>query len=583
MKKFIVALTLLALVALPAAAMAAAEFSLGGYIKLDTWWDSTQVGKNLNTPVYRDNNFDNHHGRYQATAQSSRFNFTIKGPDLFGAKTSGFIEVDFDQQGDTRQSASNSFVPRMRHAFFRLDWPETQILFGQYWGTFCDFYPESVQDGPYQFHGCATQRLAQVRVTQKFAGDWTVAFLVGAPYDPAATDNATINAVPSGLLTSATTPGWVRPSAAADEIQVPAGIPYLAARDNYSGGLFGQRSEMPQFQIQLKYEKDLWGKAAFYGRPRGFTAEVSAGWQRTNYPAGYIVGNTFGPNAYLGNANSLFAGNNVMVENTPVRYQNIGTNRWTLNRQNDTQNLDSWMVQATVFIPILTTKTPNLAGTASATVQFYIGQGLSAFGNGLDSDNSYFGFKGLSVGFPYQFAASTLWPQPLTLLNDFNRKLQKRYGGYIQAQYYFSNEWYLNFVYGFSKAWGVDVNDRNLLLVANNFSQAIYGVGNTSAGFSNFWGNTYLSNQDQTKFWHEFNLALYYRPIQAMKFGLQYSYMRTDYFQYTGAAFAQPSAVVPPGFPSNGNPGTSLYGTASSRISNKGDNHRVEFGAWFYF
>ena len=33
------------------------------------------------------------------TAQGSRFNFTIKGPKLWGATTTGFIEMDFDGSG----------------------------------------------------------------------------------------------------------------------------------------------------------------------------------------------------------------------------------------------------------------------------------------------------------------------------------------------------------------------------------------------------------------------------------------------------------------------------------------------------
>ncbi len=37
-----------------------------------------------------------HHGRLKFTAQGSRFNFTIKGPKLWGAQTTGFIEMDFD-------------------------------------------------------------------------------------------------------------------------------------------------------------------------------------------------------------------------------------------------------------------------------------------------------------------------------------------------------------------------------------------------------------------------------------------------------------------------------------------------------
>ncbi len=45
MKKTILVLVVLALL-IPAAAFAATEFSLGGFIKLDTFWDSTQNTKN---------------------------------------------------------------------------------------------------------------------------------------------------------------------------------------------------------------------------------------------------------------------------------------------------------------------------------------------------------------------------------------------------------------------------------------------------------------------------------------------------------------------------------------------------------
>ena len=48
MKKFIVFAVVLALL-VPSLAMAATEFSLGGFIKMDTMWDSdTGVGKNMN-------------------------------------------------------------------------------------------------------------------------------------------------------------------------------------------------------------------------------------------------------------------------------------------------------------------------------------------------------------------------------------------------------------------------------------------------------------------------------------------------------------------------------------------------------
>ncbi len=48
-------------------------------------------------------------------------------------------------------------------------------------------------------------------------------------------------------------------------------------------GLAGSSSETPQLQGKLAYEADLWGKAPFYGRPRGFVAQVTGAWQRTRY------------------------------------------------------------------------------------------------------------------------------------------------------------------------------------------------------------------------------------------------------------------------------------------------------------
>ena len=95
MRKIIILAVALALL-VPASAFAATEFSLGGFIKLNTFWDSTQNNSNLTNPVDRDNDDSFHHGRFNMKAQETRFNFTIKGPKLWGAQTTGFLEMDFD-------------------------------------------------------------------------------------------------------------------------------------------------------------------------------------------------------------------------------------------------------------------------------------------------------------------------------------------------------------------------------------------------------------------------------------------------------------------------------------------------------
>ncbi|MEJ2226421.1 MAG: hypothetical protein P8X49_14940, partial [Syntrophobacterales bacterium] len=121
----------------------------------------------------------------------------------------------------------------------------------------------------------------------------------------------------------------------------------------------------------------------------------------------------------------------------------------------------------------------------------------------------------------------------------YTRKLMKRYGGYIQAQYYFNNEWYFSYLYGFSKAYGV-TQARNAYL------QAI-GVNN---------GYEFATGGDPIKFIQEHNVSLFYRPNKNFKFGLSYVYLDQDYFQIT---------------------------TVSSNMTSVGRNHRVQFAGWFFF
>ena len=66
-------------------------------------------------------------------------------------------------------------------------------------------------------------------------------------------------------------------------------------------------------------------------------------------------------------------------------------------------------------------------------------------------------------------------------------------------------------------------------------------------------------------------LTLWYRPIQAIKFGLQYSYAAANYF-----AYAYPTGQ------SRRRAGRSAAANNVNR-SNFGDDHRVEFVGFFYF
>ena len=40
-------------------------------------------------------------------------------------------------------------------------------------------------------------------------------------------------------------------------------------------------------------------------------------------------------------------------------------------------------------------------------------------------------------------------------LLNYDAELLKKFGGFVEGQYYFTNQWFVNAVYGVSKAYGV--------------------------------------------------------------------------------------------------------------------------------
>jgi hypothetical protein len=464
MKKILVFAVILGLL-VPAAAFAAAEFSLGGFVKLDAFWDSTQQGKNLNGVVLRNNDPNFHHGQTRFTAQGSRFNFTIKGPKAFGAQVTGFMEMDFDQQNTPDvASASSVYTPRMRHAMFRLNWPTTELLFGQYWSLFCSWYAEAAEDGPLQATGTPTARLPQIRYTQKFMSDWAVMALVGMANSAVLTNNT----------------------------------PYSVNSNN------GSATETPQIQASLKYEHDWWGKAAYYGAPTPLTIQVMGGWQRAIARTG-------------ANAVSPF--------NTT--YNGAGALN-TLAVRNNNNYTDPWMAMGSFFIPVIPTHSANLAGTASILTQWWMGQGVQAFGFNGDGTAVFKLNNNLANG-----------QNPLA-----DVELVKRWGGFVQGQYYFNNQWFMNVAYGITHTWGVDQS----VIRVNGVNVSQYGFNGVNAQINSM---------------QQIDATLWYRPIQALKFGLQYSYAQANFWTRLG--------------------GNAAGNAQNVNFQNEGGEHRVEFAGYFFF
>jgi hypothetical protein len=143
-----------------------------GFVKNDFFFDTRQVVSAREghfllypTPVSLDvdDKDINAQGGLNFLSIQSRLTGKITGPDAFGAKTSGVIEGAFFGHSNLD---INGF--RLRHAFVKLDWTNTQLLFGQYWHMM--FVPEcfpgtiSFNTGvPFQYFS----RNPQIRLTQK--------------------------------------------------------------------------------------------------------------------------------------------------------------------------------------------------------------------------------------------------------------------------------------------------------------------------------------------------------------------------------------------------------------------------------
>jgi hypothetical protein len=147
--------------------------SFSGFVKNDVFYDSRQIvsareGHFLLWP--KDQDLDavdediNATSSFNMLAVQSRLSGTITGPEAFGAKTSGKIEGDFFAQAN-----DNINLFRLRHAFVKMDWENTQLLFGQYWNP---MFVTSCFPGTVSFNtGSPIQPFArnpQVRLTQTF-------------------------------------------------------------------------------------------------------------------------------------------------------------------------------------------------------------------------------------------------------------------------------------------------------------------------------------------------------------------------------------------------------------------------------
>ncbi len=113
------------------------ELKWSGYVKSDFFWDSRQTisareGHFLLFPAAVSEDPDgkdiNATPNLNFLSIQSRLSLGITGPDVLNAKTSAKIEGDFFGQLN-----DNINLFRLRHAYFKMKWEKTDLLFGQYW------------------------------------------------------------------------------------------------------------------------------------------------------------------------------------------------------------------------------------------------------------------------------------------------------------------------------------------------------------------------------------------------------------------------------------------------------------------
>lgn len=111
--------------------------SLHGFVKSDLLFDTRQTvsvrdGHFMlfpkNEELDRDGVDINANPTLNMLSIQTRLKVLATGPDVWGAKTSGYIEAEFF---GTTDADMNGF--RLRHAFVKLQWPKTMLMAGQYW------------------------------------------------------------------------------------------------------------------------------------------------------------------------------------------------------------------------------------------------------------------------------------------------------------------------------------------------------------------------------------------------------------------------------------------------------------------
>jgi hypothetical protein len=163
------------------------NLSIGGFARLDYVYNSQNLG-NLGFllpggSLNRSGSVAEKQDQSIFTARVSRFWLKVAGPTFLGAKTGALIEADFVGLTAANNNSNENGELRMRHAYGTIDWPNTQVMFGQFWDIFGPAAASTVDFRQGASFGTPNNpRVAQVRITQKvnFNSDNFLKLVIGA-------------------------------------------------------------------------------------------------------------------------------------------------------------------------------------------------------------------------------------------------------------------------------------------------------------------------------------------------------------------------------------------------------------------
>lgn len=122
----------------------------GGFVSLDGFWRNHNEGADTtgtfgSMPTY--NSPNSHMQELRFSARQTRLSLLAEGAVNPGLIVSGYTEMDFLGAGsNSNQVYSNSYVPRLRHAYITADWNDVgvHLLAGQDW-SFLALYSNSLK------------------------------------------------------------------------------------------------------------------------------------------------------------------------------------------------------------------------------------------------------------------------------------------------------------------------------------------------------------------------------------------------------------------------------------------------------